>query len=668
MIKFIYLTIIGLIFSTFSIAQQAEEIAFSINDKPVYKSELEREYKKHQTEDTISVSSFLTSYIDYKLNLEEAYTRQLDTTGEFRKELETYRIELNNRYLQDTVAENELVGDILSRFEHELEVNHVFVPFDSLLVFPKDTMSYYQQALEMRQIAQESRFDEEKMPKMINSFGVVLNYEIQSGYLGWIRPFFFSQQLEKILYNLELNKITMPIRTETGYHVFEVTDRRPLQGNPVVEQLLFGFPQIPPSQHVQDSVYRVAVATFDEIGIKDNFQPICDEFSRVFETGDRGCLLGELAPGAQAPLPLIEAAYRLEKLGDITKPVLTAYGYHILRLKERKNIPSKERIRESIKESLNDKKVLLTLLDHKRKRMEKRTKTEVNRMALSQLFELTNEYTPRDSLFDEKVENKDEILISIDNGAKKYSIGDFLQYKAVISGIENPENEDPLAMVKVEPIVLYNLSTDILQNYFNSFLYMVLSRYEKAVLETKNPEFSRTIQDISNGIMYSMLQEKEIWRKSKTDTEGLQKTFLANKDKYQINDDAFKGMVVLSKKENVLSEIEKKYKENKDVSPAELRKIYNSQGLTIMPERGTWRKGDNPFVDFRIYDSEKKPSTKAFPYFAVFGQLISSPEDYADVRTEVEADYQKALEAEWRDYLHHKYTVEINDAVIKKIK
>lgn len=648
--------------------QHIEEVAILINNKPVYKSELLRELRKDQASSTISLDSFLTSYIYYRLNLEEAYAQRLDTTLEFQKGLEPFKLGLMNQHLQDTIAENMLIDNILARFDYELEVNHALLPFDSLLVFPKDTMTYYKQAMEMRKLVQNSGFENLEANQLISSLEVIVNYEIQSGYLGWIRPLFFSQRLEEILYSLELGEITMPIRTETGYHIFQVTGKRPLKGSPIVEQLLFGFPQIPATKQMQDSVYKVVISTYDEISIKDNFQLICDEFSTAFETGDRGCLLGEIGPGAQVPLPLISAAYKLKEKGEISEPILSAYGYHILRLKDRKVTPSKEKIRASLKQSLEEKNVLPKLIDVKRQRMIDRTKSEINKGALKEILDLANKYSPKNPLFDQNIKNVDATLITIDNGAKTYSIKDFLRHKALMLKMEEQSEDDVLSMVKVQPMFSYNISTDLLQSQINSFLYTVLLRYEKETLEEKNPDYAKSLDEISKGIMFSVLQEREIWKKSKLDTKGLEDLFQQNRTKYRLPEKVFKGLVVLSKKKEVLPELEKVYQNNKEITPTELRKTFNNSGLTITVERGVWQEGMNPYVDNSVYGIKNNPSSNIFPYFSVLGQFISEPQDYSDVRSEVEADYQKILEKGWKNYLNNKYKVEINDAVIKSIK
>ena len=55
-------------------------------------------------------------------------------------------------------------------------------------------------------------------------------------------------------------------------------------------------------------------------------------------------------------------------------------------------------------------------------------------------------------------------------------------------------------------------------------------------------------------------------------------------------------------------------------------------------------------------------------YAAFAGRVIDAPENAADVRGAVVADYQAALEAEWVKELRAKYPVKINKKQLKKLK
>ena len=85
-------------------------------------------------------------------------------------------------------------------------------------------------------------------------------------------------------------------------------------------------------------------------------------------------------------------------------------------------------------------------------------------------------------------------------------------------------------------------------------------------------------------------------------------------------------------------------------------------------EPGSWAKGNNKFVDNKIFGGVAPAPRKDFPFFFVTGNYIDTPQDYTDVQNEVEIDYQEFLEKEWDTYLKNKYKVEIEQSVIDTIQ
>lgn len=85
-------------------------------------------------------------------------------------------------------------------------------------------------------------------------------------------------------------------------------------------------------------------------------------------------------------------------------------------------------------------------------------------------------------------------------------------------------------------------------------------------------------------------------------------------------------------------------------------------------EPGSWAKGNNKFVDNKIFDGVAPAPRKDFPFFFVIGNYIDTPQDYTDVQNAVEIDYQESLGKEWDTYLKNKYKVKIEKSIIDTIQ
>ena len=105
---------------------------FSVNKKPVMIEEFIYVYRKnHQhnpeafTEDKIE--EYLALFINYKLKVEEALYRKLDTTAAFKKEYATYREELLKPYLPDSHVVDSLVSLTYARLKEDIKASHILI-------------------------------------------------------------------------------------------------------------------------------------------------------------------------------------------------------------------------------------------------------------------------------------------------------------------------------------------------------------------------------------------------------------------------------------------------------------------------------------------------------------------------------------------------------------
>lgn len=176
--------------------------------------------------------------------------------------------------------------------------------------------------------------------------------------------------------------------------------------------------------------------------------------------------------------------------------------------------------------------------------------------------------------------------------------------------------------------------------------------------------------EFADGILLFAVKNKNIWEKAKNDEEGLNTYFKNNRKKYSFESPQYKGIIVHAKNETILKEAEELYHKAKDAEDFIniLKNTLNKDSVTVKTERGVWGKGENQYVDNKVFSENLPPQLKEYPYFFVSGKLIEAPEEYKDVKAAVELDYQEKLEKEWEAYLRKKYKVDINNSVLKSIK
>ncbi|NDV79203.1 peptidylprolyl isomerase [Dysgonomonas sp. 511] len=653
-------------------AQSADPVVFTINNKPVHLSEVYQAYTRgnEYAEEKQSIEEFLESYIDFKLNVEEARAQQLDTTLIYRSQYNAFRSRLAAPYQANNNIEEQFYKELYGRFLTNVEVNHVLLPFDKKnTIFPADTLALYQKAMKLYEKIQKEGFTPDILPVAKTDTEMQMSAENRNGYIGWITPLMLSNNVENAVYTMPLMEISKPIRTQKGYHIVQALNRRPAIGGVDVEQVVFGFPRIPPTQHLIDSVEIVAKREYELIRTgKSTFDDLCAEYTKVFQTGREDCLFGEIRLDSNLPPTFIAAAISLKEPGDISQPILSDYGFHIIRLVKKKAIAGYESMKKSMVEAVSKRDKSDQLAAELRKELISRFDIKINNDSYAKLNNIASEISPRDTAFIASVTNGNDILIDIE-GKRQYDVNAFVQYISIKQKESNlsPRQLPTIAIVEQNPL---NMTTDILNSYFNKFIWIAVSEYNNSTLEDRNPQFKQAMEFFTNQLLSSEVLEKNIWQRAKTDKEGLSQYFAQHKDKYSLSATKYKGTVILAKTQDALAKAQKlaaKQTTTEGLANA-IRKQINKKSTQVRLESGAWYKKENPYIDNKIFGGEAPKANREYPYFAVIGKFIDTPEDYTDVRNAVVADYQEQLQLDWSKHLREKYKVDIDKSVLKNIQ
>lgn len=672
--KRLFFLLYTLLTVTCTYAQQADPVAIRINGQPVYKSELAEAFRKSNElrpfDEKESINDFAQSYAGFRMNLEEAKVQRLDTLLSYRTDLAAARVQMARTYLDNDQLILDYAKEIYNRMLQDVEVNHVLIPFEGEVVLPSDTLALYRKALAVRdEIIKNNFTGEDYRPRGSQWTSIAMNGEQRNGYVGWVSPFMFSSRIEDAIYSLPLREVSMPIRTPSGYHIVQVLNKRPAAGTAEVEQVVFGFLNIPPLQHQIDSVSKVAWREYRNIRSQEDFQSLCDEFSEVHQTGDKGCYFGKVNLESLNPSSFNYAALSLKKPGDISEPVLTDYGFHIIRLRNKIPVPEYDEIKDGLLKKIVSKGRMSVFNDDHRKDMFSKVNLKINDVAYDELKNIAERFSPVDSAFQQQIAETEAILYTLDDSVR-VQVSDFVSYMAFRQKQSKPSDDPAHNLNRSVDAIKFTLSSDVLNEYFNAYLFDHVTTYYYKTLPAREPEYRKQLDEFADGLLLFTVKNKNIWERAGNDKEGLQQVFARNKEKYKLDGERYKGVILFAKNKQALKNAEAQLRDAADLQSFArwLRTTLNKDSVAVIAEPGLWAKGDNAFVDSSAFGGEQPQPRKGFPEYAVVGKLISLPEEYSDVKNQVEADYSDLLEKQWDAYLKEKYTVEIDQSVLNTIR
>lgn len=649
-----YFVILFVFLSCYDTYGQSDPILMRVNGEPVTKSDFEYAYKKANSinsSDNQTIDQFLESFIDFKLKVEEAKSLQLDKNETFRKEYSRYLEQTQKPYITDSISPEIIAKKIYDKLGGNIQISQLFIDFPSEYVLPKDTLEAYNKIVSLRKSAINESDDkfEELVTKYSNDS--ISRKSSIPGYLGWKTALMLDPRIEDAMYTTALDSISQPIRTNKGYYLIKVFNRRRDLGQINLSHIFFPYPYENSNTAQKDSVRHQVQRVYEGLLTGATFAKAAAEFSSDQQTASRGGTLGWFGVSNPLPVALEETLFGLKE-GEISQPLEMEYGFHIFKVvNKRYNLPWTD-LKEEIIKAISENDRNEQIKDLQREKLTKEFPYTINRSVYSQLEAVARDYHIADTIYFEKTTPLDSLaLVTIDN--KEYKVIDFVHY------LMNDANTN------------FTLSTDILSHKVNDFILHEQQVAQKATLSKRYPEFRHLTQEYYEGILLFDVMNQEIWLKAQNDTKALQNIFDQNPSKYQWESPKYKGYVVHTKDKGTLKkakELIKQYGDQDNLGKLLYQHLNSDSIKNVYIEKGLWGKGENGFIDRSIFKIKNNREIIGYPQFVVSGKLLNAPETLEDARGQVISEYQTILEKEWINSLRGKYKVEINNDVLKSLK
>lgn len=616
-----------------------------INGKPVKKSEFEYIYNKNNSNNSLDKKT-LTEYVDlfvnFKLKVEEAKAQGLDTTKSFVSELAGYRSQLTTPYLTDSKVDDGVLQEAYNRMKEDVEVSHILIR-TTPNASPADTLAAFKKIM-----AIAKRIEKEDFAKVAKELSEDESAKDNSGYIGWISAFRTVYPFETMAYNTKVGTISKPVRSSFGYHLIKVINRRQSPGEIFVSHIMQFTEK---DNDIKNKAAKQRIdSIYSRIQAGDDFAKLATAHS-----DDKGSSVknGELPWfGTGRMIPEFEnAAFALKNIGDISIPIQSSYGWHIIKMLDKRGIASFDNLKEDIQSKVKrDERAQLGQKSFIAK-LKSEYNYKVNAEAIADYYKLLENKSLTDSTFQLATAQLSKPIISF--ATKTLSQGDFNQF---LKANTYTDKTTPATIIN-EKAVAYGEKE--------------LLAYEDKQLENKYEDFRFLMQEYHDGILLFEVSNNQVWDKASRDTAGLATYFKQNTADYKWEKPHYKGRLILCKDKNTFKLAKKLVKKiATDSIDKYLTTRLNDSIQYVKVEKNLFVQGDNKLVDNLAFKTKTAiEPNKDYPYAFVVGKLLKTlPENYTDVRGLVTADYQEYLEKQWITELRKKYKVEIDSKVLNLVK
>ncbi|MDX9931257.1 MAG: peptidylprolyl isomerase [Bacteroidales bacterium] len=648
-----------LFFLAFSgIVAQNDPVLLTIENEKVTKSEFLAVYNKNNVKEeplnAENVKEYLELFINYKLKVKEAESLKLDTSKSFINELAGYRRQLAQPYLSNREVTDQLLLEAYDRMKWDIRASHILIKV-SPNASPADTLKAYNRIMDIRKkLVAGGKFDEiarkysedESAKDRPGREGQSM-MKGNGGDLGYFSVLNLYYEFETAAYNLKTGEISNPVRTPVGYHLILVNDRKPALGKVQAGHIL--IKDVPGKE---DSIKARIDEAYKQILDGVDFETVVKNYSDDKGTVAKGGILPWFGSFRMVP-PFVLPLYDM-KPGEISKPVQTIYGWHIIKLVDKKPIGTYDESKSTLKTQISRDKRAFIARDKLVDKLKSEYKFKADEKVLKELVPLINDSIYMASWHVPAAPSLSKPVCTI--AENPYLLGDFADY-LMHKQSQIKEGDDIFTFVKT---------------IFNQYSEEMIIEHENTKLEEKYPEFKALMKEYRDGILLFDLMDKNVWSKAVKDTSGLKKFYETINQNYLYGPRA-EAVIYTCKGETELKALQKLLKKapKKGYTPETISTILNKDSIpAITYQIVKVEKGVNPLVDQTPWVNNQNSvirQNNEIKLVSILNLLEPQPKPLQEVKGLVTAEYQNYLEQQWVSELRNKYTWKVDEKVLDSI-
>jgi peptidyl-prolyl cis-trans isomerase SurA len=588
-----------------------------------------------------SLRTYLDLYIASRLKIKEAKARGYDTLPQITADLVNLREQIAPAFLRDEAAVTKLVDEAMARSAKDIHLHTLFISFDKNGI--TDTAAALQKAHGVLKKLENG----EPFETVARSASDDPAAKINGGDAGFVTVFTLPYAVETILYNTPVGKIAPLYRSKTGYHIFKNGGERKASGSMKAAQILIAFPP-DANAAAKAQAKKRADSLYGKLVQGADFGKLATLFSNDAVSAAANGLMPVFGVG-DYDASFEKAVFALLKDGAISKPILTAHGYHIVKRLQR--IP--------VSTSKTDEKALQAF----REKVESSDRMTLTQAAMAQKivqqaglkkqpFSEAALWAYTDSLLDGKPNGQAQDLTSTTAlftlGDKQVTMAEWIthaqtfRYKSDGTGL------------KAYPQV------------WEEFVQSAALAYYKDHLEEYNEAFRQQLEEFREGNLFFEIMQREVWNKAQEDTTGLETFYKAHAGNYVWNKSA--DAVIFYANDLAMA---KRLKAQLSKTPQQWRTLAGSLSENVAADSSRFELSQIPGTKKQplkkgVLTEPEQNATDNTASFAYILNVYNTPaaRSFTEAKGLVVSDYQAALEKAWIAELKKKYPVTINEAAL----
>ena len=445
--------------------------------------------------------NFLDQYLNYRLKVQAARDAGLDTLASIQSDVHNYRQKLARPRLMRKEVYEPVVRTLYERRNEAVEVSHILIRTQS----SQDTTAAYRtlqkiadsldQGVPFAELAYRNSDDPSARKEGARGY---------QGRLGYIRAGQIVQPFEERMYAVEPGKTSDIFRTQYGYHILKVHDRRPAKPPIQLSHILRRAQDTTGAREFLDSL-RTEIQT----GAL-SFAAAAKKHSQDRRSASKGGALGQVNPNA-LPTSLQKAVADLDRVGVVSEVVRSRFGYHLLKITGRQGRKSFEDAYDALKKKVSGQ----------------------------------SRVTQRESAFAQEVRAIHGVTLDTTRLLDVAGITSIDSLaRPLLSLTDSPTSPNPAvaslgdSTYTARQMARHLMQTDggaqmTMSNLAESFLNEKALQYATIRLTQRDPSLAQEIQKYREGALLFRYMQDSVWTAATQDSSGLRATYRKHRDQYR---------------------------------------------------------------------------------------------------------------------------------------
>ena len=578
---------------------------------------------------------FLDRYVNFRLKVREARDLGLEQDSSLQAEMTEYRDQLARPYFTDQAVLDDIIHDLYEKQQEEIHASHLLI-LVAPTAAPADTLAAYNKAHSfLDSLAAGVPFDE-----LAFRYSEDPSARRNRGDLGYFTGGRMVEAFEDAAYGTPVGQVAGPIRTRFGYHLVWVQDRRPRTADIRASHILIRVHGNTPADSA--AALETIEGLRQRILAGEDFATLARQYSDDVASGRRGGDLGFFGLGRMVE-PFNDAAFALQNVGDVSDIVLTPFGYHLIKLTERAELPSYD-------EAYPELKRLAEMLP----------RTAVRRQEIGREERASAGFT-----FDSTL-----VATALDQFA-----ADSLDAQIRRQGFGETYGPRTFATIGDSSYALYDFGDWYVQQQVQPAadqreavmeqmdVYLAEQGFEHALadLEERDPAFRALLDQYVDGVLLFKISEDSVWTPAAEDEAGLRAYYDAHRGDYRWPE-RHRVLAFTSPSDSLLTAVVADLDAGKPAP--EVFASHDDARLTLRLDTLFLADTTSSPLD-AVFELQPGQHTDVLPersrlaVYLLDGIEAPREKTFEEARAELVTDYQDVLEAAWVDRLRRRYDARV---------